>query len=109
MKALPSLLERDIVGFGSALNQLQEVGFASATKDLMHPVARECIGFMRTEGAYGAGQTSFGPATFALVQGRAEAEKLAIAVNDFLVKRGGGAVLQAPVNHEGALVKLIPK
>ena len=109
VKVLPSLLERDIVGFGSALNQLQEVGFASATKDLIQPVVKKCIDFMRMKGAYGAGQSSFGPATFALVQGRAEAEKLAIAVRGLLAKHGGGTVLQSSVNHEGALVKPIPK
>jgi beta-ribofuranosylaminobenzene 5'-phosphate synthase len=109
VKALPSLLERDIVGFGSALNGLQEVGFAGATKDLMHPVAKECIDFMRTKGAYAAGQSSFGPATFALVQGGAQTEKLVALVKSFLAEHDGGTVFQASVNHGGALVKLIQK
>lgn len=109
MTALPSLLERDIVEFGSALNGLQEVGFAGATKDLMHPVVRKCIDFMRTQGAYGAGQSSFGPATFALVHGEAEAEKLVTAARKFLEGNCGGTVFQTSVNNEGALVKLTGK
>jgi beta-ribofuranosylaminobenzene 5'-phosphate synthase len=109
VRALPSLIERDIVSFGSALNELQEVGFAGSAKDLVHPIARKCIEFMRGEGAHGAGQSSFGPTTFALVQGRAEAEKLAAAVRRFLAEHGGGIAFQASASHGGALVKLMRK
>jgi beta-ribofuranosylaminobenzene 5'-phosphate synthase len=107
VKALPSLLEGDIIGFGSALNNLQEAGFAGATKDLVHPLARSCVDFMRSKGAYGAGQSSFGPATFGLVNGKTEADRLETEVRGFLSANAGGIVFQSAANNHGALIKII--
>lgn len=107
VKALPSLLEGDIIGFGSALDDLQEAGFAGATKDLVHPLVRSCVEFMRSKGAYGAGQSSFGPATFGLVKGNAEADKLEAEVRGFFSANAGGTVFQSAANCHGAIVKII--
>jgi len=107
MKILPALLERNIEDFGSGLTELQDAGFASATKDLMHPVVRRCIRFMLKKGAYGAGQSSFGPSTFGLVQGEDEAGKLRDSVINFLEERGGGDVFYTSTNNRGATVKIV--
>mgnify|MGYP001125528184 FL=1 len=107
MKLLPALLERDIENFGSGLTELQDAGFASATKDLMHPVVRRCIQFMLKKGAYGAGQSSFGPSTFGLVQGEDEAGKLRDLVADFLEETSKGDVFYTSANNRGATIKIV--
>ena len=107
MKMLPALLERNIENFGSGLTELQDAGFASATKDLMHPVVRGCIRFMLKRGAYGAGQSSFGPSTFGLVQGEDEAVKLRYAVMNFLEEARGGEVFYTSASNKGATVKIM--
>jgi len=107
MKLLPALLERNIENFGSGLTGLQDAGFASATKDLMHPVVRRCIRFMLEKGAYGAGQSSFGPSTFGLVQGEDEAGRLRDLIVDFLDETSGGAVFCTSANNRGATVKIV--
>jgi len=107
MKLLPALLERNIEKFGSGLTELQDAGFASATKDLMHPVVRRCIQLMLKKGAYGAGQSSFGPSTFGLVQGEDEAGKLRDLVADFLEETSGGDAFYTSANNRGAAIKII--
>jgi len=107
MKLLPALLERSIEKFGSGLTELQDAGFASATKDLMHPVVRRCIRFILKKGAYGAGQSSFGPSTFGLVQGEDEAGKLRGLVADLLEETSGGDVFYTSANNRGATIKII--
>ncbi len=106
VKIIPALLERDIESFGSGLSQLQDAGFASATKDLMHPLVRRCIRFMLKNGAYGAGQSSFGPATFGLVQGENEAAKLKDLVTHFLEGRSGAFVFYASAHNDGAEINI---
>jgi len=107
VKILPALIERDIVEFGQGLNRLQDIGFAAATKDLSRPFVRECMSFMRRSGAYGAGQSSFGPATFGLVQGEKQAIGLQSAVQEFVDRRVGGTVFYAKGNNVGASVRLL--
>jgi len=107
MKLLPALLERDIENFGSGLTELQDAGFASATKDLMHPVVRRCIQFMLKKGAYGAGQSSFGPSTFGLIQGEDEAEKLRDLAADLLEETSGGDVFYTSANNRGATINIV--
>jgi len=107
MKLLPALLERNIENFGSGLTELQDAGFASATKDLVHPVVKRCIRFMLKRGAFGAGQSSFGPSTFGLVRGEYEAEKLRDSVINFLKEKRGGDVFYTSANNIGATVKIV--
>jgi len=107
MKMLPALLERDVEDFGSGLTELQDVGFASATKDLMDPAVKKCIRFMLKRGAYGAGQSSFGPSTFGLVQGEPEARKLRDQATDFLEGAIGGNVFYTSANNSGVTVRIV--
>jgi len=107
MKMLPALKEQDIEEFGSSLTQLQEVGFAAATKDFMHPTVKRCVKLMLKLGAYGAGQSSFGPNAYALVKGVSQARKIMRITNDFLQRTGGGEVFYTSANNRGATVKLL--
>jgi beta-ribofuranosylaminobenzene 5'-phosphate synthase len=106
MKLLPAVVERSIEEFGAGLSELQNVGFSRITRDLMHPAVVRCIEFMNNHGAYGSGQSSFGPTVFSLVRGEGEAERLREEVANFLSSGKGGEVFVASANNVGADVQV---
>ena len=107
MKMLPGLLERDIEEFGFGLTALQELGFARTTQDLVHPLVKACMKYMREHGAYGVGQSSFGPTIYGLVDGENEAKKLSSEVREFLKEKSiEGDVFYSEANNRGVEVKI---
>jgi beta-ribofuranosylaminobenzene 5'-phosphate synthase len=111
MKLLPALIDRDIESFGDALTQIQVVigryfaGVQGGT--FSSSAATAAIDFMKTCGAYGVGQSSWGPAVYGLVQGEGEAKKLRAEVEAFLQERDGGQVFVANANNRGATIKYV--
>ncbi len=105
MKMLPALMENDIEEFGDSLSLLQHIGFAAYTRDFMHPLIKECIDVMLVNGAFGAGQSSFGPNAYGLVNGITEAKRLYTTIKEFIMERGGGEVFYTTANNRGALVR----
>lgn len=110
MAMLPSLVERDIRGFGRALTEIQEIvgdSFAGVQGGRFRtPVVGECISHMLSNGAYGAGQSSWGPTVYGLVHGDKEAEDLRRKVGAFLDRRSGGKVFFTGVDNRGARVEV---
>jgi len=107
MRILPAVLERDIETFASSLTMLQHLGFKRLEVALQHKIVRELFAFYEKHEALGYGMSSFGPTTFAVVQGRSEAEKLAEAVRGFLEEKGiRGAVCFSNANNLGAEVRV---
>lgn len=111
MRLLPSLVEEDIQGFGEALTQVQKIVgdyFKEAQGGRYgSPVAEECLEHMLNMGAYGVGQSSWGPAIYGLVEGREKAEGLKQTVEGFLREEGvGGQVFYTGANNRGAQVKV---
>jgi beta-RFAP synthase len=80
MSLLPAAAEGDIATFGGALNEIQQVTgqwFASVQGGTFAPgPTRELIELMMASGAAGAGQSSWGPAVYGIVSGKAGAERL---------------------------------
>jgi beta-RFAP synthase len=80
MAMLPALVEDDIDRFGAALTEVQEINgrwFASAQGGLFSPgVPTDVIRYLRACGAPGVGQSSWGPAVYAVVRGDTAAEAL---------------------------------
>jgi len=111
MKLLPSLVEHDLENFGNALTQIQSIVgeyFAKAQGGkYSSPAAKECTEHMLKLGAYGVGQSSWGPAFYGLVQGEKEAKRLQLNVQNFINKRVGGEVFYAKTDNKGAYIKLI--
>jgi beta-ribofuranosylaminobenzene 5'-phosphate synthase len=111
MKLLPALLDRDIESFGDALTQIQVVigGYFAGVQGgtFSSSTATEAIDFMKKRGAYGIGQSSWGPAVYGLAQGETQAKKLRADVEDFLQERDGGQVFVANANNRGATIKYI--
>lgn len=83
MKALPSLAEQDLANFGAAIKELQiRLGdyFAPAqggSRFVSHEVA-EVLDTLDGVGAFGIGQSSWGPTGFAFAASAEEAHRLAV-------------------------------
>ncbi len=111
MKLLPALVDREIQSFGDALTKIQVVVggcFAEVQGGTFSSMeAAQTIKFMKTCGAYGVGQSSWGPAVYGLVNGESQAKQLQCKVNNFLKENSGGQVFVANPNNTGATVKLI--
>jgi beta-RFAP synthase len=86
MAMLPALADGDLASFGSALTEVQEINgrwFSAAQGGMFAPGApAEIIRLMRDSGAPGVGQSSWGPAVYAVVDGDAAAAALATRVRD---------------------------
>lgn len=109
MKLLPSLVDCDIENFGDALTRIQVVVgdfFADVQGGTFSSsVASRVIDFMKDHGAYGVGQSSWGPAIYGLIKGEIKAINLKSEVEGFLQANEGGQVFVASANNRGATVK----
>jgi beta-ribofuranosylaminobenzene 5'-phosphate synthase len=108
MQTLPSILENDIENFGRSLSQLQKIGFKRVENALQLEVIHNLQEFYLANGAFGAGLSSFGPATYGLVEGESDAKKLTETARKFLEEDGvGGDVFYSKGNNRGAEVNTI--
>jgi beta-ribofuranosylaminobenzene 5'-phosphate synthase len=112
MKMLPALVEKDIANYGLALTSIQNmVGdcFASVQGGrFATPVLEKLVGFLLEKGAAGAGQSSWGPAVYGLVDGKERARNLAREARIYLAGLNGGKVFCARPQNRGAHIRLIP-
>ena len=80
MSLLPAAAEGDIATFGAALNEIQQITgqwFAPVQGGTFAPgPTRELIDLMMAGGAAGAGQSSWGPAVYGIVDGKTGADRL---------------------------------
>jgi beta-ribofuranosylaminobenzene 5'-phosphate synthase len=108
MKLLPSLVDCDIESFGDALTKIQVVvgdffaGVQGGT--FSSSAASRLIDFMKAHGAYGVGQSSWGPAVYGLVKGETKAMNLQSEVEASLQINEGGHVFIASANNRGATI-----
>jgi beta-RFAP synthase len=110
MKLLPSLIENNIKSFGEAVTQIQvTVGknFSSVQGGTFSsPIVEEGIEYLIKLGAYGAGQSSWGPAFYGISNDN-ESQKLKEKMIEFLEEKTGGIVFIAEPNNKGAYIKVI--
>jgi beta-RFAP synthase len=108
LKLLPALAEHDIESFGDALTKIQNITgnyFAQAQGGTYSsPTSTECIEFMKQTGAYGVGQSSWGPALYAVVK-QEQAKTTLAKVRAYLHKGVGGEAFVAKANNKGAIIK----
>jgi beta-ribofuranosylaminobenzene 5'-phosphate synthase len=81
MQALPALAERNLEAFGDAVTRIQEIVgdyFApeQGGRRFTSTNVERLIGRLRSEGATGVGQTSWGPTGFAFVENEATAKRI---------------------------------
>jgi beta-ribofuranosylaminobenzene 5'-phosphate synthase len=103
---LPALAENDVSAFGAALTEIQEINgrwFSHAQGGTFAPGASaDLVEAMREWGAAGVGQSSWGPAVYAIVEGDGAAERLAARIRDSLGSRG--VVHAGPFPDAGARI-----
>jgi len=109
-KLLPSLRAEDIEGFGSALTEIDKktgMYFEKAQGGVYrYKMAPEIIECMLQSGAYGSGQSSWGPALYGLVK-EYEAMTVADHMRRFLAENEiEGVVFVSHCNNKGASVKI---
>jgi beta-ribofuranosylaminobenzene 5'-phosphate synthase len=110
LKLLPALAEYDIENFGEALTKIQVLTgnhFAHAQGGTYSsPAASECIELMKKTGAYGVGQSSWGPALYAVVK-HEQAKQTLAQVKAYLHSGVGGEAFIAKANNRGATIKTL--
>jgi beta-ribofuranosylaminobenzene 5'-phosphate synthase len=109
MKMLPALVEKDIVSFGQALTRIQQIVgdcFAAVQGGrYSNALSGQLIEFLLKRGAVGAGQSSWGPAVYGLVEGKALARQVKKEVQAFLGNLGTGQVLCVQPRNRGAQIR----
>ena len=111
MKMLPALVERDIACFGQALSEIQQlVGDCFAPVQgsrYADPLSERLIDHLLDKGAAGAGQSSWGPVVYALVDGESQALLLETEVQGFLASHGKGQTFCTRADNRGARVRRV--
>lgn len=64
----------------------------------------ELADYMQQHGAYGIGQSSWGPAVYGIVQGKKAAEHLTIQIGRYLSGKGRAVVFYTRASNTGALI-----
>lgn len=110
MKLLPALAEKNIENFGEALTHIQNTigdSFANVQHGrYTHASAAENIDYLQKLGAYGVGQSSWGPALYGLFQ-KQDTKKVQRQLQEFLNRKWGGQVFTAKATNRGAYIKIL--
>jgi len=70
-----------------------------------HPRIEDCVNHLLGNGAYGAGQSSWGPALYGLVEGNAQARELADEMEQFINQgENSGSVFITAADNKGAQI-----
>lgn len=109
MKALPALAEHDIVSFGAAITELQaRLGdyFARAQggSAFTSSAVAAVLAGLDASGAYGIGQSSWGPTGFAFAPSAEEAERLAKLAKEHPAAGGLDIRICSGLNRGAAIV-----
>ena len=103
---LPGLAEGDLAEFGAALTRVQRLvgeSFASVQGGVFHPRAGDLVEALLRLGAAGAGQSSWGPAVYGIVEDEQAGRELARRIDTELA--GGGRVEVVGFDNRGARVE----
>ncbi len=108
-RMLPALEEQDIKKYGTSLSEVQVlVGkyFAEYQKGIYRDVKSESIvNFLLENGAFGAGQSSWGPTVYGLVDSKEAGSKLKSATERFMNDNDiAGIIYCTAANNTGATV-----
>ena len=103
LQILPALLEDDMHSFGKALNEIQRFGWKKVEIDAQGAELQQTLEFLQSNGAIGAGVSSWGPAICAVSE---DIEGLAKKTEEFLRKLpSGGTCFITSANNIGAEIK----
>lgn len=110
MQMIPSIVEKDITTFGESMTKFDTMFgeyFASVQGGTYsHPRIGECVNHLLEQGAYGAGQSSWGPALYGLAKGNIQARRLADEMNWFINEGSNtGSVFITAADNKGAQIR----
>jgi beta-ribofuranosylaminobenzene 5'-phosphate synthase len=110
MKLLPSLVQRDFAGFAGALKEVQTrlgdyYAPAQGGNRFTSPAVAAALALLERQGAFGIGQSSWGPTGFAFAESSAEATRLAMLLRHEPEGRGLDIRVCAALNR-GADIKV---
>ena len=109
LQMLPALIENDIKDFGHAMTSLDTI-FGDYWKKIQggtysHHRIGECVHHLLECGAYGAGQSSWGPALYGLADGENHARELETEMNNFInTGDSEGYVFVTSADNIGAVI-----
>ena len=102
MQLLPAVFESDMHAFGNAINEIQTFGWKKVEIDAQADVLQQTLDFLRSNGAIGAGVSSWGPAIFAVSD---EIPLLKEKTEAFLATLpNGGTCFLTRANNSGATI-----
>jgi len=107
MKMIPAILDRDIEAFGEAMTAMDfkfgEYWMAVQGGRFSHPIIEAGVRFLLEAGAYGVGQSSWGPVFYGLVEGEQQARDLSEDLAEFLNDGGRhGETFYVRAENKGA-------
>lgn len=105
LQILPALIEKDMLRFGKALNEIQTFGWKKVEIDAQGVELQHTVDFLKENGALGAGVSSWGPAICALSE---DIGKLKRKTENFLSSLpNGGSCFVAYANNTGAEIRKV--
>ncbi len=111
MQLLPALIEQDIISFGEALTAIQQLvgdSFAAIQGGrYANTLSSDLIAYLLARGAHGAGQSSWGPAVYALARDDRHAASLLESAQDYLAHSGHGEAHLARAASHGAQIRVL--
>ncbi|MGB9597152.1 MAG: beta-ribofuranosylaminobenzene 5'-phosphate synthase [Candidatus Poribacteria bacterium] len=102
LKLLPAVVQKDIVSFGEAIDLIQNIGWKKVEIEKQDEIVRQMMAFLRENGGYGVGLSSWGPAIFCFGK---DLIKLMKKTNNYLIENHiGGYCFITHANNSGATV-----
>ncbi|MGB9979831.1 beta-ribofuranosylaminobenzene 5'-phosphate synthase [Methanobacterium sp.] len=102
MKMMPSVVEKDLDSFGSAVNEIQDIGFKKIEVGFQDSIISRITQNMRDAGAAGVGMSSFGPTIYAVTDTNT---KNISKVAQSTMNEIGGKVIVTEAKNNGAMLK----
>jgi beta-ribofuranosylaminobenzene 5'-phosphate synthase len=114
IKMIPSIIENDIKAFGEAMTEIDyrfgEYWFKFQGGHFSHPLIEAGVDFILKSGAYGAGQSSWGPAFYGLVDGEEKAKRVTNELLKFLnIEDRHGSAFYTKADNKGAKIRITRK
>jgi beta-ribofuranosylaminobenzene 5'-phosphate synthase len=107
MQILPAISEHNLERFGAGLTKIQSIGFKRIENELQSDIVQSLQQFYLENGAAGTGLSSFGPATFAVVESELKAKDLVTKTEEYLKNNGIiGTIFYTGANNTGAKIEI---
>lgn len=105
MQLIPSVIEKDILYFSRAINNLQKTGFKKREISIQPPIVGKLMAKIHDFGALGVGMSSFGPTIYSILETKTSSEKLKREIESFFKNNIDGEVIVTKANNSGAVIE----